>query len=57
MKVVKDGIASPEVVNSFRKTKPVSLPMPRIPWNEAKSPAALAPNTRRNSIKILMLVK
>jgi len=38
MKVVRDGIAPPEVVNSFRKTKPVSAPTARIPWNEAKSP-------------------
>jgi len=57
MKVVKDGIAPPEVVKSFRKTKPAPVPVPRIPWKAAKSPAALARNTRRNNIIILMLVK
>jgi hypothetical protein len=57
IKKERDGITSPEVVNSFRKTKPVSVVVLRIPWNAAKSPAILARNTSRNSTKILMLVK
>ena len=57
MRVTSDGITFPEVVKSPRKTNPSGRFAPRMPWEAATSPAALANNINTNNMINLILVK